>query len=544
MMNHKIQLIIFSIVVGLSHSDNVGWTKQFEENEQEFHNIPLKWEMGESSSIPSWLSGVYVRNGPAKIKFGDGKHVSSSWLDGFAKLHSFKFSGKEVFYSGKMVESTTYMDSKKKEELVPQITLGAFQNPDDDWGMFEMMEIFDRSNEQFNGNMEHNSFDNFNPATWRMGSVDDPIYLAVTDFPFVLQYDINTLDTVRLMKPKFGQQTSSGVAHWQREVGTENSIYPMGKVGGFFHPNSIEFQRFTPDMTNFSSPEVIAQFDLKKVSMVHSFSITENYAIYLAPPVVMGGGVRCLLSNRFHIFECIEENDEQTDVYIVNLKTGEVKEMSGDILFSMHHINAYETKDGKQILLDLSPTNELSIKTYPLLENMLNPSENSTSWDTSTCGAHEVTRYTFDLETGLVSSSTFDNLLQGSSLARFVNKFDMAVINELYRGREYCVIYGWSSFDYSRNALVKKNVCDSSKDKVLYWENHYPTEMYFLADPEGSEEDDGVLVSVSFDGELEKNYLLLLDAKDFKEIDRAYLPINIPYPLSHGMHFPDAKWTL
>ena len=109
---------------------------------------------------------------------------------------------------------------------------------------------------------------------------------------------------------------------------------------------------------------------------------------------------------------------------------------------------------------------------------------------------------------------------------------------------QYCVIYGWSSFDYSRNALVKKNVCDASKDKVLYWENHYPTEMYFLADPEGSEEDDGVLVSVSFDGELEKSYLLLLDAKNFKEIDRAYLPINIPYPLSHGMHFPNAKFTV
>merc|ERR1712243_548281 len=86
------------------------------------------------------------------------------------------------------------------------------------------------------------------------------------------------------------------------------------------------------------------------------------------------------------------------------------------------------------------------------------------------------------------------------------------------RGREYCVIYGWSSFDYSRNALVKKNVCDSSKDKVLYWENHYPTEMYFLAHPEGSDEDDLVLVSVSFDGELEKSYLLLLDAKISKKL--------------------------
>lgn len=318
----------------------------------------------------------------------------------------------------------------------------------------------------------------------------------------------------------------------------------MGKAGDFFHPNRIEFQRFTPDMKNFSSGEAIAEFNLKKVSMVHSFSITENYAIYLAPPVVMGGGVRCLLMNRFHIFECIDVVDEPTDVFIVNLKSGEVMEMEGDILFSMHHINAYETKDGKQIVMDLSPTDELAIKTYPLLENMLNPTENSTSWDTSTCGNHEVTRYTFDLETGSVSASTFENLLQGSSLARYVNRFDMAVINEEYRGREYCIIYGWSSFDYSRNALVKKNVCDASKDKVLYWENHYPTEMYFMADPEGSEEDDGVLVSVSFDGELERSYLLLLDAKDFKEIDRAYLPINIPYPLSHGMHFPEAKWTL
>ena len=271
-----------------------------------------------------------------------------------------------------------------------------------------------------------------------MGTVDDPIYLAVTDFPFVLQFDIDTLDTVRLMKPKFGQQAWSGVAHWQREVGTENSIYPMGKVGGFLYPYSIEFQRFTPDMTNFSSPEVIAQFDLKKVSMVHSFSITENYAIYLAPPVVMSGGVLFHLLHHFHIFEEIEETKEQTDVYIVNLKTGEVKEMSGDILFSMHHINAYETKDGKEIVLDLSPTNELTIKTYPLLENMLNPPENSTSWDTSACGAHEVTRYTLNLETGTISSSTFENLLQGSTLARYVNKFDMPVINELYRGREVC----------------------------------------------------------------------------------------------------------
>merc|ERR1712038_2243631 len=299
-------------------------------------------------------------------------------------------------------------------------------------------------------------------------------------------------------------------------------------------------------MKNFSSGEAIAEFNLKKVSMVHSFSITENYAIYLSPPIVMGGGVRCLLENRFHVLQCVEvlDGDELTDVFIVNLKTGEVKEMSADILFSMHHINAYETNDGKEIIIDLSPSDELGLETYPLLKNMLNPPENSTSWDTSTCGPNEVTRYIINIETEEVTSSTFPNLLQGQTTARFVNKFDMGVINEAYRGQKYCIIYGWSSFDYSRIALVKKNVCDASKDKVLQADNHYPTEMYFIADPEGSEEDDGVLVSVAFDGELERSYLLLLDAKSFSEIDRAYLPYNIPFPLSHGMHFPEAKWTI
>ena len=68
--------------------------------------------------------------------------------------------------------------------------------------------------------------------------------------------------------------------------------------------------------------------------------------------------------------------------------------------------------------------------------------------------------------------------------------------------------------------------------------------MYFMANPEGSEEDDGVLISLVYDGPREQSYLLLLDAKNFDEIDRAYLPHNIPFPLSHGMHFPEAKWTL
>merc|ERR1712158_317352 len=119
-----------------------------------------------------------------------------------------------------------------------------------------------------------------------------------------------------------------------------------------------------------------------------------------------------------------------------------------------------------------------------------------------------------------VTGSTFPNYLQTTAeefatKGRFVNKFDMGVINEAYRGKEYCVIYGWSAFDYSRTALVKKNICDATQDKVIYMENHYTSEMFFIADPEGTAEDDGVLVSVVFDGEIEQSYFLVMDAATF-----------------------------
>ena len=55
-----------------------------------------------------------------------------------------------------MIESTTYMDSVIQQELVPQFTLNMFENPEDEWNMREMMEMFQRIDDQFNGNMQHN----------------------------------------------------------------------------------------------------------------------------------------------------------------------------------------------------------------------------------------------------------------------------------------------------------------------------------------------------------------------------------------------------
>ena len=67
--------------------------------------------------------------------------------------------------------------------------------------------------------------------------------------------------------------------------------------------------------------------------------------------------------------------------------------------------------------------------------------------------------------------------------------------------------------------------------------------MSFIANPDAKSEDDGVLVTISYDGERQQSYFVVIDALSFEIIDKAWMPHDIPWS-AHGMHFPEAKWTL
>ena len=70
----------------------------------------------------------------------------------------------------------------------------------------------------------------------------------------------------------------------------------------------------------------------------------------------------------------------------------------------------------------------------------------------------------------------------------------------------------------------------------FYQEDHYFGEASFVPNPEGTEEDDGILITIGFDGLLEQSYLLLLDAKTLEPIDRALTQHIVPFSF-HGFFF-------
>jgi len=506
--------------------DNVGWKSYLKENPTEFHDIPLVWEG--NKSVPDWLSGTYIRNGPAQISFGSSRRVLTSWLDGYAKLHSFKMSGSSILYSGAMLKSPNYVDSVEKGELVPSITLNKFNTDEEEWTWWELLQIIYKSM------VTMDESGNNNPALWRIGPENEGIYLAVTDAKVATRFNISDLSTIGQEYPARYPLVLNGCAHWMREVGTDNSIYFNYKKG-FTGPPWVEVLRYTPE-SSFQDPEVIAKFKPTKFSYIHSFSITENYAIFLFYPVKIDP--KRYFESKFHVFELFDGSNmtDTTDVFVVNLKSGDVKgPFPSPWVYSAHHINAYEKSDS-EIVLDMCPTPFENMREYLKLDNMLNPPEELNDIDISTTGGSEITRYDINVKSGKVKTSTFPNIIKN----RFINTFDFPTINEDYRGKKYCYTYGMSAFAYSRTALVKKDVCTSKEDKVWNQENHYMSEMHFLPKPGGKEEDDGVLITIGFDGTKEQSYLMFIDAKTFTPINHAYLPHNIPWS-AHGMYFPEAN---
>src|SRR4051794_40550761 len=60
-------------------------------------------ELEVSGSIPNWLSGTLVRNGPARYEVGD--RTLGHWFDGHAMLHAFGFQDGRVSYANRYLET-------------------------------------------------------------------------------------------------------------------------------------------------------------------------------------------------------------------------------------------------------------------------------------------------------------------------------------------------------------------------------------------------------------------------------------------------------
>uniref|UniRef100_A0A8D1QE29 Carotenoid-cleaving dioxygenase, mitochondrial n=1 Tax=Sus scrofa TaxID=9823 RepID=A0A8D1QE29_PIG len=102
-----------------------------------------------------------------------------------------------------------------------------------------------------------------------------------------------------------------------------------------------------------------------------------------------------------------------------------------------------------------------------------------------------------------------------------------------FSGKKYRFFYGCGFRHLVGDSLIKVDVVNKT---LTVWreESFYPSEPIFVPVPGTNEEDGGVILSVVITpNQNERNFLLVLDAKNFEELGRAEVPVQMPYGF-HG----------
>jgi carotenoid cleavage dioxygenase-like enzyme len=79
------------------------------EQEITFDRLPVK------GTVPGWLAGTLLRNGPAKFEIG--KQNYHHWFDGLAMLHRFSFRNSDVSYANRFLRSSPYTEGGEKGKI-------------------------------------------------------------------------------------------------------------------------------------------------------------------------------------------------------------------------------------------------------------------------------------------------------------------------------------------------------------------------------------------------------------------------------------------
>src|SRR3954471_5260893 len=136
------------------------------ENETRIEGLPVTGEP------PRWLQGSLIRTGPAKWEVG--ARTMNHWFDGLAMLHRFSFSGGEVSYANRFLESRAYRAAKETGEL----TFSEFATD-------PCRSLYQRVTSMFSPKLT----DNANVNLVKLGER----FIAMTEAPIPIQFDAETL---------------------------------------------------------------------------------------------------------------------------------------------------------------------------------------------------------------------------------------------------------------------------------------------------------------------------------------------------------------
>lgn len=268
--------------------------------------------------IPEWLEGTLYRNGPGRYEYGDKSY--EHLFDGHACIHKFKIQNGKIFYSNRFLETRSFNKTLNEKRLYP-----VFGTPDVCSNIFERCKGFFKFPE---------TFDNVNVNVVPFGMTQ--LY-ALTETNYMCQVDPSSLQIKsRIDITDYLKTASTTFAH-PHVITSDGSWITMGM--NTKSPRwRYEFIKYTAKTSIEEDNDCLACQNAKVIASIpsshslglsyfHSFSITDNYIVFLEQSLVfdMFKMVSCILFNKAFSDALLMKQDFETRIHLIDRQTGRWK---------------------------------------------------------------------------------------------------------------------------------------------------------------------------------------------------------------------------
>jgi len=441
-------------------------------------------------TVPEWLSGTLVRNGPGRFEAG-GDRVNH-WFDGLAMLRRYAFEDGAVTYSNRFLRTEAYEDA-----MDGRLT-GQFGT--------DTRSRWQRLRESLGSLGPPEPTDNANVHVARI----DGECVALTETPRRVAFDPETLATRGEFTFEDDLPEHVTAAHLVDDPHREELVGFTTQFG------------LSPEYHLYRVPagsrerERVASLDARGPAYIHDCSVTADHIVLVEPPLVLSVLQALSPFSQGPVDMLDWRPGAPTRVLVVDRETGDlVTESTVEATFVFHHINAY-VDDGVVVLdlvefpdsdiVDAMSMSELDGEGYPDIAD------------------GRLVRYRIDTATGAVERS---RLYDGG--------IELPRVPRERVGRQHRYAYGQVTDREGANGLVKVD-CDTGTAQEWWERSVYVEEPLPVQHPDPDSEDNGVVLATALDVERERTTLLVFDAATLDVRARAPLPHAEPFGF-HGRFF-------
>lgn len=458
-----------------------------------FHSVSesVNEQVAVEGSLPDWLDGTLVRNGPGTFETAAGE--LDHWFDGLAMLRIFEFEDETVRLRTQFLETDTY----------EQANAGSFTGfASGGAGLLSRIKAF----------LLDPPYDNTNIIVEQIGGD----YVALTETPRWVRLEPETFEVVGHVD----RSTDGDIAcaHLQHDPWTGEALTFETAFGRTNDYNLYAYESPTERSRITSVP-------VDEPAYMHSFGATRNYLILTEFPFVVNPLDFLKPGKQSFVDTFRWEPARGLQLRVIDRESGEiVAEPTAEARFGFHHVNAYEPPS------DDEPAIVFDLETVPDADSL-----DALSLSKLRSGNYEtpmgrLRRYTIEFDPDAPDGGHVESelLYDGGT--------GLPTVSPAVRMQEHRFVYGQGGSLETTGwpeSVVKVDV--HAGTGLSYDPHGLVNEPLFVPAPEEhrTSEDDGVVLVVILD---ETTRLDVLDATTMERQASAEFSVGLPLGF-HGRYF-------